>query len=157
MSTTIQNPERTLVIERVFDAPRDLVDATWTDSEYIDEWWGPSMGITRTTERDFSVGGSWKYVMEMPGGSGEHAVENKYTEIVPNEKIVWTEMAGGDESNQVTVTALFEDQGEETKLTLLILHDSAEQMEMNEQGGMLMGWNMTVDAFATFLAERAAG
>jgi uncharacterized protein YndB with AHSA1/START domain len=94
--------------------------------------------------------------MEMPGGNGEHAVENNYIEIVPGEKIVWTELAGGDASNLVTVTAIFEDQGEETKLTILILHDSVEQMEMNEQDGMLMGWNMTVDAFATYLKEHSA-
>jgi len=92
----------------------------------------------------------------MPGGNGEHAVENNYIEIVPGEKIVWTELAGGDASNLVTVTAIFEDQGEETKLTILILHDSVEQMEMNEQGGMLMGWNMTVDTFATYLKEHSA-
>jgi uncharacterized protein YndB with AHSA1/START domain len=58
--TTIPHPERTLVIERVFDAPRELVYATWTDDAHIDEWWGPSMVTTRTVERDFSVGGSWK-------------------------------------------------------------------------------------------------
>ena len=93
--------------------------------------------------------------MEMPGG-GEHPVENNYTEIVQGEKIVWSEFAGGDQTNKVTVTILFEDQGEETKLTMLILHDSAEQMKMNEQGGMLMGWTMTFDAFGTFLQEIAA-
>jgi uncharacterized protein YndB with AHSA1/START domain len=154
--TTIEHPERTIVIERVFDAPRDLVYSAWTDSAHIDNWWGPSMVTTRTVERDFSVGGYWKYVMEMPGGNGEHSVENRYTEIVPNEKIVWTEMAGGDASNQVTVTIIFEDQGGETKITMNILHDSTEQKNQNEQGGMLMGWNMTFNAFKEFLVEHSA-
>ena len=153
--TTIQHPERTLIIERVFDAPRDLVFDTWTNSDHIDKWWGPSGVTTRTVERNFSVGGVWKYVMEMPDG-GEHPVENKYTEIVQGEKIVWTEFAGGDQTNKVTVTILFEDQGEETRLTMLILHDSADQMKTNEEGGMLMGWTMTFDAFGTFLQEIAA-
>ncbi|NQW19564.1 MAG: SRPBCC domain-containing protein [Chloroflexi bacterium] len=153
---TIEHPERTLVIERVFDAPRTLVYDAWTDSEHIDKWWGPTMVTTRTIERDFSVGGSWKYVMEMPGSVSEHSVENKYTEIVPGEKIAWTEFAGGDTSNQVTVTLLFEDQGDETKLTMLIVHDSTEQMNMNEQGGMLMGWTMTLDSFVEFLAKQSA-
>lgn len=149
--TIIEHPERTLVIEKVFNAPRDLVFSAWADSEHIAEWWGPSAVTTRTVERDFSVGGFWKYVMEMPGGNGEHAVENNYVEIVPGEKIVWTETAGADPSNQITVTVLLEDQGEETKLTMLILHKSEEQMKINEAGGMLMGYNMTFDAFTEFL------
>jgi uncharacterized protein YndB with AHSA1/START domain len=149
----IEHPERTLVVERVFDAPREMVYNAWTNPEQLDSWWGPSMVTTKTIERNFSVGGSWKYVMEMPGGGGEHAIENIYVEIIPGEKIVWTEMAGGDTSNQVTMTIVFEDQGEETKLTLLALHDSAEQMKMNAEGGMLMGWNMTLDGFTEFLSQ----
>ena len=138
--TIIQHPERTSVIERVFDAPRTLVYNTWTDLENIDKWWGPTMVTTRTVEGNFSVGGAWKYTMSWPGRDGEMVVENHYVEIVPNEKIVWTEFAGGDTNNQVEVTVLFEDQGDETKVTILILHATAEQAKSNEEGGMLMGW-----------------
>jgi uncharacterized protein YndB with AHSA1/START domain len=151
--TTIEHPERTLVVERVLDAPRELVYSAWIDDENIDKWWGPTMVTTRTVERDFSVGGSWIYAMSMPGMDGEKIVENHYTEIVPNEKIVHTEFAGGDQSNKVTVTVLFEDAGEETKLTMLILHDTPEQAKMNEEGGMLMGYNMAIDGFVAHLAE----
>jgi uncharacterized protein YndB with AHSA1/START domain len=56
--TTIQHPERTTVIERVFDAHRELVYSTWADSEHIDQWWGPTGVTTRTVERNFTVGGS---------------------------------------------------------------------------------------------------
>jgi uncharacterized protein YndB with AHSA1/START domain len=93
--------------------------------------------------------------MSWPGSDGEKQVENKYDEIVPGEKIVWTESVPGDASNVVTVTVLFEDQGEETKLTMLILHTSVDQMDMNEQGGMLMGYNMVLDGFTAFLKENA--
>jgi uncharacterized protein YndB with AHSA1/START domain len=151
--TTIEHPERTLVIERTFDAPRSLVYEVWTSDEHIDKWWGPSMMTTKTVERNFSVGGAWKYEMFMPDGkSMGKIVENNYTEIVPNEKIVWDEPIAGDDSNQVNVTLLFE----ETKLTMLILHTTAEQKEMNEKGGMLMGFNMTLDSFAEFVAEQTS-
>jgi|TARA_B110000240_G_scaffold190821_1_gene232524 uncharacterized protein YndB with AHSA1/START domain len=76
--------------------------------------------------------------------------------IVENEKIVWDEQIAGDDSNQVNVTLLFEDADEETKLTMLILHTTAEQKEMNETGGMLMGFNMTLDRFAEFVAEQTS-
>ena len=111
------------------------------------------MMTTKTVERNFSVGGAWKYEMFMPDGkSMGKIVENNYTEIVPNEKIVWDEPIAGDDSNQVNVTLLFE----ETKLTMLILHTTAEQKEMNEKGGMLMGFNMTLDSFAEFVAEQTS-
>lgn len=155
--TTIEHPDRTLIIERVFDAPRDLVYAAWTDGDSIDEWWGPSMMTTKTVERDFSVGGSWQYEMFKPDGTSMgKIVVNSYIQIVPNEKIVWNEQLAGDDSNRVEITLLFEDAGEETKLTMLILHDSPEQKDMNEQGGMLMGFNMTLDSFTEFVAQQSA-
>ncbi len=155
--TTIEHPDRTLVIERVFDAHRELVYAAWTDGDKIDSWWGPSMMTTKTVARDFSVGGSWQYEMFMPDGkSMGKIVVNSYTQIVPNEKIVWNEQLAGDDSNRVEITLLFEDAGEETKLTMFILHDTPEQKDMNESGGMLMGFNMTLDSFTEFVAQQSA-
>ena len=120
--TLINHPERTIVIERTFDAPRSLVYDVWTSDEHIDKWWGPSMMMTKTVERNFAVGRAWKYEMFMPDGkSMGKIVENHYTEIVPNEKIVWD-----------------------------------EQKEMNEQGSMLMGFNMTLDSYAEFVATQTA-
>ena len=113
--TVIEHPERTLVIERVFDAPRELVYSAWIDGANIDKWWGPSMMTTKTVERNFEVGGAWKYEMFMPDGSSMgKIVENHYLEIHPNEKIVWNEQLGGDDSSRVNITLLFEDAGEET-------------------------------------------
>jgi hypothetical protein len=39
---------------------------------------------------------------------------------------------------------------------MLILHTTAEQKEMNEKGGMLMGFKMTLDRFAEFVAEQTS-
>ncbi len=86
--------------------------------------------------------------MSWPGSDGEKQVENRYDEIVPGEKIVWTKSIPNDASNMVTVAVLFEDQGDETKL---ILHTSAEQKDMTEKGGMLMVYNMVLDGFTEFL------
>lgn len=153
MTIHIEHPERTLVIERTFDAPRKLVYDVWTSDEHIDKWWGPSMMTTHTVERDFSVGGAWKYEMFRPDGqSMGKVVENHYTEIVPYEKIVWNELLSGDTSNQVSITLHFEDAGEETKLTMVIVHESEALKDMNEKGGMLMGFNMTLDSFAEFVS-----
>ena len=155
--TAIEHPERTLVIERTFDAPRELVYAAWTDGANIDKWWGLSMMTTKTVDRDFSVGGAWRYEMFMPDGKNMgKIVENHYVEIVPNEKVVWNEQLAGDDSSRVNITLLFENAGEETKLTMLILHDTIEQRDTNETSGMLMGFNMTLDSFTEYLSAQSS-
>ncbi|MGC1359923.1 MAG: SRPBCC domain-containing protein, partial [Silvibacterium sp.] len=35
--------DRVVVLEREFDAPRELVFAAWTDPERLARWWGPKM------------------------------------------------------------------------------------------------------------------
>ena len=40
-SAAAQPGERTLVITRVFDAPRALVFRAWTDPKHVARWWGP--------------------------------------------------------------------------------------------------------------------
>ena len=61
--------ERTLVITRVFDAPRPLVFKAWTQPEHIVRWWGPK-GFTLTAcEMDFRPGGAFRFSMRSPEGT----------------------------------------------------------------------------------------
>ncbi len=60
---------RTLIIQRAFNAPINLVWDAWTQAEQIALWWGPKGMQTKVIQHDFKVGGSWKYVMTMPDGS----------------------------------------------------------------------------------------
>ena len=153
--TTIEHPDRTLVIERVFDAPRSLVYDAWTKSEHIDNWWGPA-GITiRTVERDFSVGGVWNCVMLTPSGR-EKPIRYEYLEIVPPAKLVWLESTEPDRSDEVQMTIMLEEQGNETKLTMLILHGTAEEMKRNDEFGMRDGWNSSFESLDDYLSKLAA-
>ena len=57
-----------LVLDRVFDAPRELVWQAWADPEQKAQWWGP-LGFTTTTLRyELRVGGVWQQVMRGPDG-----------------------------------------------------------------------------------------
>ena len=94
---------------------------------------------------------------------GEHPVRDVFVEIVPPEKLVWTESVPPSidrgevhDPNEVTVTTLFEEQGDKTKLTMLILHDSAEHLKRNEEGGMRYGWVSNFESLEAFLEELAA-
>jgi uncharacterized protein YndB with AHSA1/START domain len=153
--TTIEHPERTLVIEREFNAPRDLVYEAWTNLDHIEKWWGPIGVSIKSIERDFSIGGVWRCVMLTPSG-GEKPLRYEYLEILPPEKLVWLESWAENRSDEVQVTVRFEEQGDGTKLTMLILHGTAEEMKRNDEYGMRDGWNSSFESLDEFLESCAA-
>ena len=60
MSQDTDIANRTLTIERIFDAPRQMVWDAWTKAEHIAKWWGPKGVETKVEEHNFQEGGSWK-------------------------------------------------------------------------------------------------
>lgn len=123
------------VITRTFDAPVRLVFEAWTRAELMKKWWVPKsipMELL-SCETDVRVGGTYRFVFRHDGG--EMAFHGKYLEVVPNERIVWTNDEG-EENGQIT-TLVFEDQGEKTRLVMTERYPSKEALEANagaEQG-----------------------
>ncbi len=80
-----------ILITREFDAPRHLVYRAWTTPELVKRWWSGHRGTTTEVEMDLRVGGRWRYVLKTDEGF-EVAFHGEYREIVPNERIVHTEV-----------------------------------------------------------------
>src|SRR5215212_10034205 len=80
-----------ILITREFDAPRELVYKAFTTPELVRRWWHANRGEMTVAEIDLRVGGRWRYVMVAEGGA-EVAFHGEYREIVPNERIVSTEV-----------------------------------------------------------------
>ena len=80
-----------ILITREFDAPKHLVYKAWTTPELVKRWWRGSRGQMTVAEIDLRVGGAWRYVMVADGGF-EVAFHGEYREIVPDERIVTTEV-----------------------------------------------------------------
>src|SRR4051794_25009177 len=80
-----------ILITREFDAPRELVFKAYTTPELLKRWWSAGRGEMTVAEVDLRVGGGWRYVMVTPDGF-EVAFHGEYREIVPNERIVSTEV-----------------------------------------------------------------
>ena len=80
-----------ILITREFDAPKHLVYKAWTTPELVERWWSGQRGKMTIAEIDLRVGGTWRYVMEASGGF-EVAFHGEFREIVPNERIVNTEV-----------------------------------------------------------------
>jgi uncharacterized protein YndB with AHSA1/START domain len=80
-----------ILITREFDAPKHLVYKAWTTPELVERWWSGQRGKMTSVEIDLRVGGRWRYVMVASGGF-EVAFHGEFREIVPNERIVTTEV-----------------------------------------------------------------
>jgi uncharacterized protein YndB with AHSA1/START domain len=72
----------TYVLERVFDAPRELVWKTWTDPQLLPRWYGPRVE-TIIHRLELKPGGLWLVEMQRGGNSNYQRVE--YTEVTPPE------------------------------------------------------------------------
>jgi len=86
-----------ILITREFDAPRHLLYRAWTTPELVMRWWAGQRGEMKIADIDLRVGGTWRYVMVANGGY-EVAFHGEYREIVPNERIVTTEVYEGAEA-----------------------------------------------------------
>lgn len=74
------------VLEREFDAPRELVWCAWTDPDYLQHWYGPG-AETVIHQFDLKPEGVWLNEMKMGGGSNFQKII--FQEISKPEKLVW--------------------------------------------------------------------
>jgi uncharacterized protein YndB with AHSA1/START domain len=151
-----QDP-RAIVAVRVFDAPRDLVFAAWSDPKHLAQWWGPNGFTTTTRSFDMRAGGVWRFVMHGPDGRD---YENRiiYDEIVKPERLVYSHDGGDDvEPVRFKVTVIFEDLGGKTRLTMRMQFPSAkERARVIEEYGADKGLVQTLARLGEYLATMAA-
>lgn len=157
--------DRVLVLERVFDAPRELVFSMFKEPEHLKHWWGPVGWELPVCHVDFRPGGIWHYCMKcMDQSQGEfYGMESwgkaVYKEMIEPETIVYTDYfsdANGsiDESLPATeVTLKFIDLDGKTKLVNRAEYVSAEALKTVMDMGMLEGIAQTWDRLETRLAE----
>ena len=133
-----------IMITRQFDAPRHLVYRAWTTPDLIRRWWAGDRGEVTSAEVDLRPGGRWRYVMTANGGF-EVAFHGEYREIVPDERIVCTEVFEGMPDAAAVSTATFAEQDGQTTLTILVEHTSQEHRDMHLNSGMEEGMNESLD------------
>ncbi len=134
-----------ILITREFNAPKHLVYRAWTTPELIRRWWSGDRGEVTVAEVDLRVGGRWRYAMTAHGGF-EVAFHGEYREIVPNERLVSTEMYEGmpDAGEALNTLSLTEQDGR-TLITLLVQHPSQETRDAIINSGMEAGMQEAMD------------
>lgn len=134
-----------ILITREFDAPRHPVYKAWTTPELVRRWWPSNRGEMTVAEIDLRVGGAWRYVMVTPDGF-EVAFHGEYREIVPNERIVSTEVYEAMPEGQALNTLTFaETEAGRTSVTLLVEHANREHRDAHVNSGMEDGLQDALD------------
>jgi uncharacterized protein YndB with AHSA1/START domain len=136
-----------ILITREFDAPKHLVYEAWTTPELVKRWWHANRGQATIAEIDLRVGGKWRYVMIAEGGL-EVGFHGEYREIVPDERLVSTEVYEGlpdaERHAALDTVTLTEDDGR-TTLTLLVEHPTQEGRDAHINSGMEDGLQDALD------------
>ena len=136
-----------ILITRELHAPKHLVYRAWTTPELVRRWWHAGRGVVTIAEIDLRVGGAWRYVIVTDGGF-EVAFHGEYRELVPNERIVSTEVYEGipdaEEHAALNILTLTEADGR-TTLTVLVQHPTKEGRDAHINSGMEAGLQDAMD------------
>jgi uncharacterized protein YndB with AHSA1/START domain len=145
---------RELMITHIFDAPRALVFAAWTEPKHLARWSGPS-GFTTTQDRlDVRSGGSFRSCLRAPDGT-EHWVQGVYREVVASERLVFThawEREDGTVGPETIVMVTFTDHGSKTLMTF---HQAIFE-SVTSRDGHKNGWSQSFDRLADYLSHSRA-
>jgi len=157
--------ENKLILERVVNAPRDLVWQAWTDPKMLKQWWGPRNVTIPECEVDLSIPGKFYIVMEAGEAMGTYEGTRwpmlaKFTKIEPNSKLyydaqAWTdgqkkEETMIDQTTEITLT----DEGGKTKVQIkAVIHKAGPGAKMAVQG-MEYGFTEQLDKLGDFLNNK---
>lgn len=142
----------TMVMTRVFEAPRRLVFEAHSKPEHLSRWWGPRRHTLVVCEMDFRPGGAWRFVLRGPDGQ-EHPFRGVYREILPPERLVYTFVydVPGIRDHEAVETLVFEEHDGQTTLTNTTVHKSVAARDGHLRSGMEAGAAETCDRLALIL------
>ncbi|OAB40247.1 SRPBCC domain-containing protein [Paenibacillus antarcticus] len=155
----------TLILERVFQAPRELVFKAFSDAEHLKHWWGPKGWTIPVCNMDFRPGGTWHYCMKCEDKTqGDfYGMESwgkaHYREISAPSQIIFTDCFSDAEGNvmdnmpETLVTLDFIEKDGKTKLVNTAIYTSPEALQTVLDMGMIQGMSETLDNLVVHLEK----
>jgi len=159
------------ILDRLFEAPREMVWRAWTDPELLHRWYGPNIE-TVIHKFDLKPGGSWLNEMKM----GDNSMFSKvvFQEVTQPEKLVWHHYSSTDSDWNITsnpmmpdwprillTTVTFEDMGDKTNVRLTWVPIEATDAEIacfaTTMAGMDKGWGSGYALLDEMFVELQAG
>lgn len=94
MIRSLLKKRKDIVLERIYDAPIDLVWKAWTEPEMVKQWWGPDKTFVPECEVDARVGGRIHLVMEAGEKMGKYAgtrwpMTGTFTRVDVNDRLTY--------------------------------------------------------------------
>jgi len=150
--------QRALVLTRILRAPRERVFRAWTDPEQMVRWWWPSAHPRPRCEKDFRVGGTYRFVAlpdagEQTRSARDQVVRGTYTHIAAPARLVFTwlrEDGEGDIWCDTMVEVTLEQRGTSTLLTL----DQATFSTVAHCTEHTVGWGACLDRLIHFIEHQ---
>ena len=151
-------PERSIVVTRVFDAPRELVFKAWIDPKQVAQWFPPKDFTAPVCEIDPRPGGIFRIVMKGPKGQpfngADFPGEGVFTEVAPNDRLAFTFAGEGDSPPPMLMTVLFEEDGDGgTKVTVYQTARTIAEYEALRKMGSEEGLSQSFDKLDELLAR----
>ncbi|WP_130736353.1 SRPBCC domain-containing protein [Flavobacterium sp. J27] len=153
---TVDKTNKTVFVEREFNAPSALVWDAFTNAEILDQWWAPKPFESKTKIMDFKEGGRRFYAMVSPEGQ-EYWQLQQYTAITPKTNFkYYSVFADKDENPDMPGSdwdVTFSDLNGITKVLIVIKNDSLERMQRMIEMGFKEGFTMTLNYLETLLTN----
>jgi uncharacterized protein YndB with AHSA1/START domain len=145
--------EPVIVITRIFDAPRELVWTAITDPKHVAQWYGGPGFTNPVCEMDLRPGGAWNHVMQAPNGM-RFTINSIFEQVVAPERLVWRTIKDpnrtqGPPTSINTIT--LEQQGSQTKWTLVARFDSVAERDITAKMGFGQMISMGLERMAEHL------
>jgi uncharacterized protein YndB with AHSA1/START domain len=148
-STAAARAAHVLVIERIFDAPRELVFKAWVDPKHLVRWLGPEGFTGRVIEMDARPGGAYRFHMRSANGA-EYWQQGVFRELVEPERFVrtcvWADARGNPTGPETLMTVTLEEHEGRTKLTFQQVFETAAECEAHR-----IGTDSALDRLAEYL------
>ncbi len=154
----LEQDPRSIIGTRVFDAPREIVFAAFSDPKHLAQWWGPNGFTTTTSAFDFRPGGVWRFVMHGPDGR-DYQNRITFDLIDPPSRLAYRHIGHADvEPVKFTQSLTFEDLG--SGKTRLIWHGTFETAEARahviKEYGADKGLVQTMARLVEFVEQKKA-
>lgn len=151
--------DREILIERDFNAPRELVFEALTKPELVKRWLlGPDGWTMPVCEIDLRVGGAYRYVWHKESANITMGMGGVFREVVRPNKLVATEKF--DDAwypGEAVDTTVLEESGETTKMKLTVLYESKEARDTATRSGMEHGMIAGYNRLEELLASMGVG
>ena len=142
--------ERTMILQRVIQAPKKLVWAAWMNPETLPNWWGPDGFSCQTKRIDLRTGGDWVFDMIGPDGT-VFPNHHRYAEVRAEDRIGYALLWGENGPKHADAWASFDEADGATTVTLGMVFSTAAEFQTARGFGAVELGLQTLGKLARFV------